>query len=797
MRERRAPLKALERLETPDLWPDIRVREPRRAAPGPPSGRRWLAAAVAFMVAAAGLVFAIRVFRAGERPKPASDPLAAIPVGWTELPPPPEVTQGSAILWTGTELLSWGGYRESDDTDVADGYAFDPSTQRWSSLPQAPSGRTGAQAVWTGSEAIFWGGWDRDRSYPDGFAFEPATRRWRTIAPGPIESADGTVVVWTGTEMIVWGGGKPGEPSNRAGAAYDPSSDTWRRIADAPIRLNAASAVWTGTEVIVFGSLLDSRNVAATPTSVGAAYDPARDTWRELPPSDLSPQAIAAVWLGGRLIAYDYNWKAEAYEPSADAWRPLPNLPFHSGECYPGGVVVANQVFAFGCGEAATWKVGEDAWRAVDGGITDATIEANGTAYKLWRFATLVPAGDVLFLSAEGITVNRKGVPCYGCQGSPTSLWAYRPEGTSGPSPSETPAEGTPAGTLLMAVGSGSAIFALAYGAPQMLGDDVVPFGFSSDGTKVLAGTLKHEPSGLGYVDELFSLDLATGGRSVVFRLASPASIEDAEWSPDGSELAYTYAPDRFENASLYAQDKVPVLTLCLMDIATYATACFPDVGTVFSFDWSPDGSKLVLGKPGGLLGKPGANNAMEVLDVATGVASVVVSADDPAVLAALRQAGWSSDVSGVQFLEPSWSSSAEYVGAMVSTVPMVFTAGGELVVTGHPALGANDFSWSPTDDVMAYAVGPTGEDFHPSRLRPGTPAVYALDPASGKDTMILSTEGLSSAEIDDVVWSPGGRFLALGNRELIRIVDTTGDMPIQETHPYEGSGGALLGWEA
>ncbi len=227
--------------------------------------------------------------------------------------------------------------------------------------------------------------------------------------------------------MIVWGGGKPGEKSNTAGAAYDPSTDTWRRIADSPIGLNLASGVWTGTEVVVFGSLLNGSRHAATRTSVGAAYDPTSDTWREIAPSHLSPRAIAAVWLGDRLVAYDYDWKAEAYFPSTNDWRSLPDLPFQSGECYPDGAVVGTQVFAFGCGEAATWNAGDGSWHAVHGGMTDATIEANGGSYKLWRFATLIPAGDVLFLSAEGLTVDQKGVPCYGCPGSPTSFWAYWP----------------------------------------------------------------------------------------------------------------------------------------------------------------------------------------------------------------------------------------------------------------------------------------------------------------------------------------------------------------------------------
>ncbi len=427
----------LDTLQSPDLADDIerRVRadtgsEPPLPRPAP--SRRILAAIVAFAVFAAAGAFAERAFRSGQEhlatsPSPASDRLAAIPVGWTQLPQPPEVTQGSATLWTGAELLSWGGYRESDKTYVADGFAFDPATKAWSSIPAAPAGRSATRAVWTGSEAIFWGGWDANRTYSDGFAFDPATRSWRTIASAPIDPAQGTVVVWTGTEMIVWGGGKPGEKSNTAGAAYDPSTDRWRRIADAPMGLNLASGVWTGAKMIVLGSLLDSRNHAATRTAVGTAYDPASDTWRDIAPSDLSPQAIAAVWLDDRLIAYDYNWKAEAYTPSTNNWRSLPDLPFQSGECYPDGAVVGGQVFAFGCGQAATWSPGENAWHEVHGGLTDATIAANGGTYKLWRFATLVPAGEVLFLSAEGLTVDQKGEPCYGCPGSPTSLWVYRP----------------------------------------------------------------------------------------------------------------------------------------------------------------------------------------------------------------------------------------------------------------------------------------------------------------------------------------------------------------------------------
>lgn len=89
------------------------------------------------------------------------------------------------------------------------------------------------------------------------------------------------------------------------GVAYHPAGDAWRAIDRAPIGLNLASGMWTGRELLVFGSLLDGRNVADTRTSVGAAYDPLRDAWRKLSPSRLSPQATSAVWLKGRIVAWD------------------------------------------------------------------------------------------------------------------------------------------------------------------------------------------------------------------------------------------------------------------------------------------------------------------------------------------------------------------------------------------------------------------------------------------------------------------------------------------------------------
>jgi hypothetical protein len=112
-----------------------------------------------------------------------------------------------------------------------DGAAFDPVTGSWRVLPASPiDGRTYAATVWTGTEMIVWGGSRAGQPVDDGAAFDPATDRWRKLPSAPIGPAMMSAATWTGSEMIIIGG-LNGDGSS---AAYDPESDSWRRLPDAP-----------------------------------------------------------------------------------------------------------------------------------------------------------------------------------------------------------------------------------------------------------------------------------------------------------------------------------------------------------------------------------------------------------------------------------------------------------------------------------------------------------------------------------------------------------------------------------
>jgi hypothetical protein len=438
MRDLDELFETLNEVPVPNVQEQARSPLAHADPPMPPlgnvRGRRFGTIAVALLVF---IVPALYVWQGARSRTPVAsisssiaDPLSSISKGWTELPPPPQAAGGMASVWTGAELISWGGYVSDHVTDtytyLATGSAFDPSSNTWTPIPVAPEARSNATAIWTGSEALFLFGQDDTKTYPDGVAFDPAADTWRTVAPAPIDPNIATAV-WTGSELIAWGSRSRDSRTSVEGAAYDPATDTWHRISDAPISMNSASGVWTGSQMLVFGSLLDNGNHAATDTAVGERYDPETNTWTVLPASDLSPQATSAVWAGDRMLAWDYVTRSQTLNPETTTWSQSVKMPLEPSECYPDSVALSGFVFAFYCGDAALYDDSDGAWHRIHGGMLDVTVESHGSPTKLWRFAELTPADDVVFLEAEGITVSNNGTPCYGCPGSPTSFWVYRP----------------------------------------------------------------------------------------------------------------------------------------------------------------------------------------------------------------------------------------------------------------------------------------------------------------------------------------------------------------------------------
>jgi hypothetical protein len=269
---------------------------------------------------------------------------------WRAIPTAPIAGRdGPAAVWTGHQLLAWGGHGRIPNQGLrplTDGAAYDPASDHWQPIPSAPAGVQGTStaAVWTGSRMLVWVG-----NAPDGPAvgatYDPARRSWRRIAPSPLGPRESFSIVWTGEELIVFGGSSGDGLPTPAGAAYRPASDRWRVLPAAPIasRVDHA-AVWTGREVLVWGGR-DARRSFAD----GAAYNPRTNRWRPTAGRAGAAVAAAAAWTGTRMLVWDASATGRTsgglYDPAADRWtaiRPGPALAAnHSGPVWTGTQLIA------------------------------------------------------------------------------------------------------------------------------------------------------------------------------------------------------------------------------------------------------------------------------------------------------------------------------------------------------------------------------------------------------------------------------------------------------------------------
>lgn len=179
---------------------------------------------------------------------------------WRALPVAPiagRIAAGS--VWTGREMIVWGGLAGTEKAQANDGAAYDPVAGTWRTIAPAPAGVAGEAhlgAVWTGDEAVFWTG-----NSPDGPAsgavYNPGTNAWRRLAGGPLGIRDGYTSVWTGSEMLIIGGHGGRGYSTPVAAAVNPRSGAWRLLPafDDLFGLQLDKAVWDGNEVLALGSL--------------------------------------------------------------------------------------------------------------------------------------------------------------------------------------------------------------------------------------------------------------------------------------------------------------------------------------------------------------------------------------------------------------------------------------------------------------------------------------------------------------------------------------------------------------
>jgi N-acetylneuraminic acid mutarotase len=156
-------------------------------------------------------------------------------------------------------MIVWGGWNGTIHLNT--GGRYNPSSNSWTAVTTAgvPSARFIHTAVWTGTEMIVWGGANSGTGFLNsGGLYNPASDSWTVVATNGTPAVRGYhTAVWAGSEMIIWGGyyydGLPHYFND--GGRYDPTSNSWTTVttAGAPAARASHTAVWTGSGMIVWG----------------------------------------------------------------------------------------------------------------------------------------------------------------------------------------------------------------------------------------------------------------------------------------------------------------------------------------------------------------------------------------------------------------------------------------------------------------------------------------------------------------------------------------------------------------
>jgi hypothetical protein len=272
---------------------------------------------------------------------------------------------GNSAVWTGREMIVWGGGSQSVWLGDGGRYDFESDTWRSISNSNAPSGRWFHGAVWTGTEMLVWGGrasFYAENMYNDGARYNPVDGTWTAMtlsgAPAPRSQFP---TVWTGTEMLVWGGFGAGEVTLDSGGRYNPTTDSWQPISmtNAPGEAVEPTAVWTRHEMIVFGGIKATGGGASgwITVNTGGRYNPETDTWIPLPTENApSITGHTAVWTGtdmivwgGRELPSNEHFSSGArYNLAENRWYPISVSGAPSPRLYHASVWTGTEMIVWG-----------------------------------------------------------------------------------------------------------------------------------------------------------------------------------------------------------------------------------------------------------------------------------------------------------------------------------------------------------------------------------------------------------------------------------------------------------------
>lgn len=317
---------------------------------------------------------------------------------WVSMSPASQARFLHTAVWTGSEMIVWGG--GANDTTIDTGERYNLATNSWSPVSQtnAPSKRSMHTAVWTGSEMLVWGGVTSSSTLlNDGGRYSPQTNTWSSMSTtNAPEARSGHMAIWTGSRMVVLGGGKTN------GGRYNPGNNQWAVATIGDPR--STTAVWTGSLVLAWGGR-DSFG----PLRTGYSYNPVNDTVTSISTTG-APAARwghVAAWTGSEMVishGYQVGRTYGRYDPLTDTWAAYapyssPSARFGHTALWTGSLMVV-----WGGGE--TWSLALTGYRydpAIDAWSFVSTANAPSPRYRhtaVWTGSRMIVWGGFVFPNA-------------------------------------------------------------------------------------------------------------------------------------------------------------------------------------------------------------------------------------------------------------------------------------------------------------------------------------------------------------------------------------------------------------
>jgi hypothetical protein len=291
-------------------------------------------------------------------------PRAGDSLGYLD-PGPLGIRGNHDVLWTGKEMIVWGGADGDRVPNLIDGAAFDPDTSTWRMLSPVPLDKpTVTRAVWTEDIMVVV---TREAT----FGYDPGADVWSPIGDGLYPPENQGLVVWTGDLLAAW---------TQSGIhLFDLDIGVWTQLPDPGF---GTGEPWTSALRVIDGTLYAIGSAGLCGGRRAAYWGGA--SWVSLPRVELdggeyadcsSPNQTGVT--GGRLVVWDSDmYETVAYDPGADEWSPIATIPL-SGSDFPSGPLeLENGFLVPQWGEAAIFDNAARSW-------TNAQLPGNGWSSEM------------------------------------------------------------------------------------------------------------------------------------------------------------------------------------------------------------------------------------------------------------------------------------------------------------------------------------------------------------------------------------------------------------------------------